>query len=48
MGLVRFGVSLEDVLLVNFDDYIKKKSYQRRRLIRWDWFALVCRWKMCF
>ncbi|MFH0774336.1 MAG: nickel-responsive transcriptional regulator NikR [bacterium] len=30
MGLVRFGVSLEDVLLVNFDDYIKEKGYPTR------------------
>ena len=30
MGLVRFGVSLEDVLLANFDEHIKEKGYPTR------------------
>ncbi|MEK9149342.1 MAG: nickel-responsive transcriptional regulator NikR, partial [Candidatus Desantisbacteria bacterium] len=30
MGLVRFGVSLEDVLLVRFDGHLKEKGYPTR------------------
>jgi len=30
MGLIRFGVSLEEVLLANFDEHIKEKGYRTR------------------